>query len=138
MKRLKLIGCLVALFAVVCVNVWNAATSFRGSELSVADVEAMANSEGQDGTGRTDRVWLCVGGDGMIGPERHDEYDGSWSLRTVYFLRYQCQLRQYGYDRCNVGEMGSGQSEFWTFYDRTGHMTYSSNTSYTPGGRLDY
>ena len=43
MKKLKYIVGAVALFAVASANVWNAATTLRGSELSIADVEAMAD-----------------------------------------------------------------------------------------------
>ncbi|MBR4498612.1 MAG: hypothetical protein IKP08_08045 [Bacteroidales bacterium] len=42
MKRAKLIGCIVVLSAVVCVNVWNAATTFKGSELNIEAVEVIA------------------------------------------------------------------------------------------------
>ena len=58
MKKFKLLVGAVALFAVVVVNVWNAATSLRGSELSVADVEAMANPEGIDGTDARKTHWV--------------------------------------------------------------------------------
>ena len=43
MKKLKFLVGAVALFALVAVNVWNAATTLRGSDLSLADVEAMAD-----------------------------------------------------------------------------------------------
>ena len=42
MKKLKFLVGAVALFALVAVNVWNAATTLRGSDLDVEDVEAMA------------------------------------------------------------------------------------------------
>ena len=51
MKKLKFLVGAVALFALVVVNVWNAATTLNGHELVVADVEAMANPEGQGGSG---------------------------------------------------------------------------------------
>ena len=41
MKKFKLIGCFVALFAVMGANVWNAAVVSNSSELSIANVEAM-------------------------------------------------------------------------------------------------
>ena len=42
MKKLKLIGCIVALAAIVGVNVWSATISVQGSDLSIADIEAEA------------------------------------------------------------------------------------------------
>lgn len=42
MKKLKFLVGAVALFAIVVVNVWNAATVVKASGLDVADVEAMA------------------------------------------------------------------------------------------------
>ncbi len=51
MKKLKFLVGAVVLFALAVVNVWNAATTLRGSELSIADVEALAGPEsGGDGT----------------------------------------------------------------------------------------
>ena len=43
MKRLKLIGCFVALAAIVGVNVWKATTVIKESELTIEDVEAIAD-----------------------------------------------------------------------------------------------
>ena len=51
MKKFKLIVGAVALFALVVANVWNAATTLTGSDLNIADVEAMANPEGMDDVG---------------------------------------------------------------------------------------
>ncbi len=51
MKKLKILVGAVALFALVVVNVWNATTVFRGTDLDIADVEAMANPEGIDDVG---------------------------------------------------------------------------------------
>ena len=51
MKKLKFLVGAVALFALAVVNVWNAATTLRGSDLSLADVEAMATPEGMDDVG---------------------------------------------------------------------------------------
>lgn len=48
MKRLKYIIGAIALLALVVVNVWNAATTLRGSELGIADVEAMAQIEEEE------------------------------------------------------------------------------------------
>ena len=48
MKKLKILVGAVALFAFVVVNVWNAGTSLKSSELALANVEAMANPEGLD------------------------------------------------------------------------------------------
>ena len=62
MKRLKLLVGAVALFAIVVANVWNAATTLTGSELRVANVEAMANPEGQndvDGKKKVPDVYPC-------------------------------------------------------------------------------
>lgn len=47
MKRLKLIGCFVALAAIVGVNVWNATRSLRVSNLSIDNIEAMAQTEAE-------------------------------------------------------------------------------------------
>ena len=58
MKKFKLFVGAMALFAIVAVNVWNATTSLRGSELSVADVEAIANPEGIDGTDAKRTHWV--------------------------------------------------------------------------------
>ena len=49
MKNFKIYVGAVALFALVAVNVWNAATTLKGSELRVDDVEAMANTESLEG-----------------------------------------------------------------------------------------
>ncbi len=45
MKKFKLLVGAVALFALVAVNVWNAATTLKASALSIEDVEAMAQIE---------------------------------------------------------------------------------------------
>ena len=42
MKKFKFLVVAVALFAVVAVNVWNAATSLKSSALNIEDVEAIA------------------------------------------------------------------------------------------------
>ena len=57
MKRLTLIGCFVALAAIVCVNAWHVATTLHGSDLSIADVEAMAYYEGMGGSSGSSN-WL--------------------------------------------------------------------------------
>ena len=51
MKKFKFLVGAVALFAIVVVNVWNAMTTVRGSDLSLADVEALANPEGMESRG---------------------------------------------------------------------------------------
>ena len=48
MKSIKLIGCLVAIAAIVGVNVWNATTSVQNSDLSIADIEAVAQLPGNE------------------------------------------------------------------------------------------
>ena len=102
MKRLKLIGCLVALFAVVCMNMWNAATSFQGSELNIEDVENVAEAEHgwlyrlfhrENGT-----AWVladCEYEDGEINYEQYKcckvGYDVTCALggiRVVYGAKY--------------------------------------------------
>jgi hypothetical protein len=42
MKRFKVIGCIVALFALVSANVWNAVTGMKASALHVENVENVA------------------------------------------------------------------------------------------------
>lgn len=45
MKKFKFLVGAVALFAIVVVNVWNAATVAKRAELNAADIEAIANPE---------------------------------------------------------------------------------------------
>ena len=45
MKKFKFLVGAVALFALVVANVWNAATTLQETELSLADVEALAQME---------------------------------------------------------------------------------------------
>ena len=45
MKKLKLIGCLVALAAIVGVNAWNAGASLKSSDLDLSNVETIAEAE---------------------------------------------------------------------------------------------
>ena len=45
MKKLKFLVGAVALFAVVAVNVWNAATTMQTNELDVEDVEFISEAE---------------------------------------------------------------------------------------------
>ena len=45
MEKFKIIGCVVALLAVVCANVWNATTVFKTSELDITNVESIAEGD---------------------------------------------------------------------------------------------
>ncbi len=110
MKKLKILVGAVALFAVVVVNVWNAATTLRGSDLSLADVEAMANPEGMVGTGFSKGgEWITAGIDGlkyfsMSGYQVDYEYTCSGNSYIVtYYQNWDCAPRSALF-QCNAGE----------------------------------
>jgi hypothetical protein len=90
MKRLKFLVGAVALFAVVAVNVWDATTTLTGSELRVADVEAMANPEGNPPLIPNVTFWR------VWGYERDDR--SGWQKK-------ECERGEYYYDeRCIEGD----------------------------------
>lgn len=106
MKKLKFLVGAVALFAVVAVNVWNAATTLRGSELSVTDVEAMANPEGRGGT-NTGMFWEYQ----SIAQIRDEWHQNGWVLEhiTYYDATFICK-ESYAWEdaNCKAGEEGHG------------------------------
>lgn len=96
MKKLKFLVGAVALFALVAVNVWNAATVVGASELGIADVEATAQMEEEDYL-----VWNGIGWVeyGLYWKETKCEYDEGMSsfyhtetcLNEIYYPGYiQC------------------------------------------------
>ncbi len=111
MKKLKFLVGAVVLFAIVVVNVWNAATTLRGSELSVADVEAIANPEDVvilGYTGNTGRVWEDRG-TRILYSECH--YEGNVRVMTTCFeSKVECVANTYGAAHCNPGDIGISQS----------------------------
>jgi hypothetical protein len=84
MKKFKFLVGAVALFAIVVVNVWNAATTLRGSDLSVADVEAMANPEGMGGSGSS------IGGEWKQGKMEDQRYFTMSGSRVDFHTAYTC------------------------------------------------
>lgn len=54
MKKFKVIGCIVALLALVTANVWNAATVVKASELDISNVETIAEGD-VNGVDATDK-----------------------------------------------------------------------------------
>jgi len=108
MKKLKFLVGAVALFAVVAVNVWNAATTFSGSDLNITDVEAMANPEGRGGSG--------IGGEWVAGDVEDARYftmsgsqvgysytySGNSYIKTCY-QPWECEPRTDKF-QCNPGE----------------------------------
>ena len=100
MKKLKFLVGAVALFAVVAVNVWNAATVFQGTELGIADVEAMANPEGLGGSGSSKGgEWMTADIDGwkyfsMSGSEVDYWYTISGNSYIItYYQNWDCAPR---------------------------------------------
>ena len=108
MKKFKFLVGAVALFALVVANVWNAATTLRGSELSVADVEAMANPEGigSDSPSFKPRwftcdirhEWFTMSGQGI-------DYAAQVENRIITFYRvWDCVRTSNGNNECVAGD----------------------------------
>ncbi len=136
MKKLKFLVGAVALFAVVAVNVWNAATTLRGSELSIADVESTVAEAEPGGQALTNKVWVYLGCD-WGGQKSYSTPDGGKVLSTVYINRYRCQIKQNGTAKCTVGEVGEGQAESMQCLDGTGHRLWSRDRNYFPDGSYE-
>ena len=135
MKDFKIYVGAVALFALVVVNVWNAATTLQETELSVADVEAMANPEGQGGSGAIPgKMWVSTATKTLPGVECNSHADGSREeiKHTVY--EWYCDLRESGSSNC---KWRSSEETVWptiTYKDNTGHYLRTQYICYDPDG----
>ncbi len=94
MKKIKFLVGAVTLFALVVVNVWNAATVKKATALDVEDVEAMAQeSEGQSGLSKNVNRWAWQSLDNYQTVSTEFVYDDNSSREVqtiVAEMRYKC------------------------------------------------
>ncbi|MBR4498611.1 MAG: hypothetical protein IKP08_08040 [Bacteroidales bacterium] len=105
MKRLKLIGSLAVVFAIVCANVWNTATTLQGSELNVESVEMVAEGNVEE-ISATDKRGTCWK------PTRQESYGYVYHIETYQW--YKCG-KGGDWEQCTKGNtwrcrVGSGET----------------------------
>ncbi|MBO7568704.1 MAG: hypothetical protein J6T60_16580 [Bacteroidales bacterium] len=131
MKRLKFLVGAVALFALVVANVWNAATTFSGSELGIADVEATV-AEAEPGGGMlTGTRWQYNGGESAPFEETVSVVGYRKYVTKYYCRRYKCIPATYGSANCKVPQEADGLS-VWSYLWENGNLITTSVYMYDP------